>query len=91
MLLLFGNGDPFGSEKQSATASPSFGGGMPRFFMSSFASRRSLPSDMYLKPTERRSECRPSLSGIAKRPRNAVFKLTLIPDGNHGILSATNA
>ena len=51
MLLLLGNGDPFGSEKQSATAFPSFGDGMPRFFMSSFASRRSLPSDMYLKPT----------------------------------------
>ena len=44
--LLFGKGEPLGSEKQSATASPSSGDGIPRSFISSLASRRSLPADM---------------------------------------------
>jgi hypothetical protein len=36
-------GDPPGSEKHNATASASSGDGMPRFFMSDFASSKSRP------------------------------------------------
>lgn len=48
VAMLCGTGEPLGSEKHNATASPSSGLGTPRRRMSSFDSSNSFPSEVNL-------------------------------------------
>src|SRR5262245_25911105 len=66
-------GDPAGSLKHSATASPSSGEGTPRRRMSCLLSSCSWPALLYLYPTDVSSPCNESRSGSEKRPDSAVL------------------